>query len=118
MMIFRQLFDPQSSTYLPSRRRPHQEAVLIDPVFEHVSRDSALLVELGLRLVCTLDTHVHADHVTGAWMMKQRFGSTLAMPKDSGAEGADRYLAHGDRVEFGRTPSQGSCNAGPHFQAA
>jgi sulfur dioxygenase len=102
MMIFRQLFDPQSSTYtylLADDRS--KEAVLIDPVFEHVARDSALLVELGLRLVCTIDTHIHADHVTGAWMMKQRFGSTLAMPKDSGAEGADRYLAHGDRVEFG-----------------
>jgi glyoxylase-like metal-dependent hydrolase (beta-lactamase superfamily II)/rhodanese-related sulfurtransferase len=102
MMIFRQSFDPQSSayTYLLGDNRS-KEAVLIDPVFEHVSRDSALLVELGLRLVCTLDTHIHADHVTGAWMMKQRFGSTLCMPKESGAKGADRYLAHGERVAFG-----------------
>ena len=101
-IIFRQLFDPQSSTYtylLGDNRT--KEAVLIDPVFEHVSRDAALLVELGLRLVCTLDTHVHADHVTGAWMMKQKLGSIIAMPAESGAQGADRYLAHGDRVAFG-----------------
>src|SRR4051812_7857531 len=93
MLIFRQLFDPQSSTYtylLGDDRA--KEAVLIDPVFEHVSRDSALLVELGLRPVATLETHVHADHVTGAWMMKQKFGSVIAVPAQSGSEGADRYL--------------------------
>ena len=102
MLIFRQLFDPQSSTYtylLGDGRA--KEAVLIDPVFELAPRDAALLVELGLKLVCTLETHVHADHVTGAWMMKRRFGSQIALSADSGAEGADRYLAHGDRVAFG-----------------
>ncbi len=102
MLIFRQLFDPQSSTYtylLADGRAG--EAVLIDPVFELAPRDSALLVELGLGLVCTLETHVHADHVTGAAMMKRRFGSAIALSADSGAEGADRYLAHGDRVQFG-----------------
>ena len=102
MLIFRQLFDPQSSTYtylLGDGRA--KEAVLIDPVFELAPRDAALLVELGLNLVCTLDTHIHADHVTGAWMMKRRFGSQIVLSADSGAEGADRYLAHGDRVAFG-----------------
>jgi glyoxylase-like metal-dependent hydrolase (beta-lactamase superfamily II)/rhodanese-related sulfurtransferase len=102
MLIFRQLFDPQSSTYtylLGDART--KEAVLIDSVFEHVSRDSALLVELGLRLVATLDTHIHADHVTGAWMMKQKFGSALMMPAGSGADCADRFLSHGDRIAFG-----------------
>ena len=68
MLIFRQLLDPQSSTYTyllgddESRR-----AVLIDPVFEQVGRDAALIEELGLELDYTLDTHVHADHVTGAY---------------------------------------------------
>ncbi len=71
MLIFRQLFDPQSSTYsylLADRRS--REAVLIDPVFEQARRDAALIQELGLKLVATLDTHVHADHVTGAWLLK------------------------------------------------
>ncbi|MBN9556247.1 MAG: MBL fold metallo-hydrolase, partial [Alphaproteobacteria bacterium] len=102
-MIFRQLFDPQSSTYtylLGDSRSG--EAVLIDPVFEQVRRDSALLGELGLTLRFTLDTHVHADHVTGAWLLRQRTGSRIAISQDSGAEGADLYLSHGGRVEFGQ----------------
>lgn len=102
MLIFRQLFDPQSSTYtylLGDTRRG--EALLIDPVFEQVRRDTALLRELGLRLVATLETHVHADHVTGGWLLKQQSGSAIALSAESGAEGADRYLAHGDRVGFG-----------------
>ena len=93
-MIFRQLFDPQSSTYsyLLADERTH-EAVLIDPVFEQARRDRALIAELGLKLLTTLETHVHADHVTGAWLHKQRLGSRIAL---SGASGA-----HGDRVAFG-----------------
>ena len=102
MLIFRQLFDAKSSTYtylLGDGRA--KEAVLIDSVFELASRDAALLVELDLKLVCTLETHVHADHVTAASMMKRRFGSAIAVPADSGIKGADRYLARGDRVELG-----------------
>ena len=102
MLIFRQLFDPQSSTYtylLGDARA--KEAVLIDTVFELAARDGALLAELDLKLVATLETHVHADHITAATLLKRRFGSAIAVPADSGAEGADRYLAHGDRVEFG-----------------
>ena len=75
--------------------------MLIDPVFEQARRDAALIQELGLKLVAALDTHVHADHVTGAWLFKQRCGSEIAIGTASGAAGADRYLAHGDRVPFG-----------------
>jgi glyoxylase-like metal-dependent hydrolase (beta-lactamase superfamily II)/rhodanese-related sulfurtransferase len=102
MLIFRQLFDPQSSTYtylLGDARGG--EAVLIDPVFEQVRRDAALVSELGLKLIATLETHVHADHVTGAWLLKGQFGSEIILSSASGAEGADRYLAHGERVKFG-----------------
>jgi len=102
MLIFRQLFDPQSSTYTyllgDGRSR---EAVLIDPVFEQSRRDEALLRELELKLVATLETHVHADHVTGAWLLKQETGSQIVLSAESGAEGADRMLRHGDRVAFG-----------------
>ncbi len=101
-MIFRQLFDPQSSTYsylLGDERSG--EALLIDPVFEQARRDRALIAELGLTLRHTLETHVHADHVTGAWLLKQRLGSRIALCALSGAAGADVALAHGDRVPFG-----------------
>lgn len=101
-MIFRQLFDPQSSTYsylLADERSG--EAVLIDPVFEQARRDRALLAELGLKLQCTLETHVHADHVTGAWLLKQQLNSRIVLSALSGAQGADVPLAHGDRVPFG-----------------
>jgi sulfur dioxygenase len=103
MLVFRQLFDQQSSTYTYLLADPGaREAVLIDPVFEQAQRDAALVAELGLKLRWTIETHVHADHVTGAWLHKQRLGSRIAISKASGAEGADRYLAPGDRVEFGR----------------
>jgi sulfur dioxygenase len=101
-MIFRQLFDPQSSTYsylLADEKSG--EAVLIDPVFEQARRDRALLAELGVTLRYTLETHVHADHVTGAWLLKQRLGSRIALSAASSAEGIDVPLAHGDRVPFG-----------------
>jgi sulfur dioxygenase len=102
-LIFRQLFDPQSSTYtylLADAAK--REAVLIDPVLEHARRDAALIEELGLKLLWTLETHVHADHVTGASLLRQSLGSKIALAKDSGAEGGDRYLADGDTVVFGK----------------
>jgi sulfur dioxygenase len=103
MLVFRQLFDPTSSTYTYLLGcSTSKEAVLIDSVFEQVRRDAALIDELGLKLVCTLETHVHADHVTGAWLLKQRFGSEIALSGQSGASGADRLLIDGDRVTFGR----------------
>lgn len=101
-MIFRQLFDAQSSTYTyllaDSATR---EAVLIDPVFEHARRDAALIEELCLTLLFTLETHVHADHVTSAWLLKQRLGSRIALSRESLARGADRYLGDGEIIAFG-----------------
>ena len=102
MLVFRQLFDPLSSTYtylLADRKSG--EAVVIDPVFDQVRRDAALIAELGLRLVYALETHVHADHVTGAWLLKQRTGCRIAVSADSGAQGADRYLVADDVIAFG-----------------
>jgi sulfur dioxygenase len=100
VLIFRQLFDPSSSTYT-YLLGDGGEAVLIDPVFENALRDVALLRELGLRLVATLDTHVHADHVTGAWLLKQRCGSRILLSEAAQAANVDQPLCHGDRVAFG-----------------
>ncbi len=102
MLIFRQLFDTTSSTYTYLLGDAAAgEAVLIDPVFEHVQRDTALLRELGLRLVATLDTHVHADHVTAAWLLQQRVGSRILLAGAATAVNVDQPLQHGDRVAFG-----------------
>src|SRR5687768_1093960 len=85
-VIFRQLFDPQSSTYTYLLADPgSREAVLIDPVFEQARRDAALIDELGLKLAWTLETHVHADHVTGAWLLREKLGSRIALSGQSGA---------------------------------
>jgi glyoxylase-like metal-dependent hydrolase (beta-lactamase superfamily II)/rhodanese-related sulfurtransferase len=103
LMVFRQLFDQQSSTYTYLLADPaSRAAVLIDPVFEQARRDSALVEELGLKLAWTLETHVHADHVTGAWLLKERLGSRIAVSQASGAEGADRLLNHKDTISFGK----------------
>jgi sulfur dioxygenase len=101
-MIFRQLFDPQSSTftYLLADEST-REAVLIDPVFEQARRDAALLSELGAKLRWTLETHIHADHVTGAWVLKHRLGSSIGVGAATGAKGADRYLEDGDEILLG-----------------
>jgi glyoxylase-like metal-dependent hydrolase (beta-lactamase superfamily II)/rhodanese-related sulfurtransferase len=102
MLLFRQLFDPASSTYtylladLAAR-----QALLIDPVFEQAQRDSALLREFGLKLRATVDTHVHADHITAAWRLKQLHASDIIVGAHTGASKADRSVAHGETIEFG-----------------
>lgn len=102
-MIFRQLFDQQSSTYTYLLAdAASREALLIDPVFEQARRDVALVEELGLKLRWTLETHVHADHVTGAWLLRERLGSRIAICAAAGAEGADRYLQHAERIQCGK----------------
>ena len=102
-MIFRQLFDPVSSTYTYILGDSvSREAIIIDPVFEQVRREIALLSELGLKLVVSLDTHVHADHVTGAWLLSKRLGSRIALSENGGAQGVDIPLKTGSRVSFGK----------------
>lgn len=101
-MIFRQLFDQVSNTYsylLADAQT--REAVLIDSVFEQHVRDAALIRELGLKLLCTLDTHCHADHVTGGWLMKAALGSKIGLSPAYHATNVELPLVHGDTVRFG-----------------
>ena len=101
-MLFRQLFDPQSSTYTYLLADEETgEAILIDPVYEQARRDGALLAELGLTLLYTLETHVHADHVTGGWLLRQSTGSKFGLSANSGAVGVDLLLNHGEQINFG-----------------
>lgn len=101
-MVFRQLFDPASSTYTYLLAdEATREAVLIDPVKEYAERDQALLATLGLELKYILETHVHADHITGASALKATTGAETVVPLDCGASGFDRTLVDGDQVRFG-----------------
>ena len=101
-MTFRQLFDAQSSTYTYLLGDAASgEAVLIDPVLEQVRRDLGIVRDLGLKLVATIDTHVHADHVTGAAALRQRTHAQVLVAKAANAQGADRLLEDGDTVPFG-----------------
>lgn len=101
-MIFRQLIDVESSTlsYLLADEAT-RDAVLIDCVFEQHLRDLALIRELDLNLRYTLETHVHADHVTGAWLFKRAVGSRIAAGSKAGALGADHALVHGESLCVG-----------------
>ena len=101
-MIFRQLFEPISSayTYLIGCDET-REAALIDPVLETVDRDLALLRELGLALKYTLETHIHADHVTGADRLRDATGSKVAVPQESGARQVDVAVREGEPIMVG-----------------
>jgi sulfur dioxygenase len=101
-VILCQLFDQTSSTYSYLLADDvTREAVFIDPVFEQHTRDAALIRELELKLLATLETHCHADHVTGAWLMKVALGSQIGLSPQYGAVNVDRPLVHGETVRFG-----------------
>jgi glyoxylase-like metal-dependent hydrolase (beta-lactamase superfamily II)/rhodanese-related sulfurtransferase len=98
-MIFRQLFDSTSSTYsylIASRRGA--EALIIDPVLEKVDRYIQLLNELDLRLVKAVDTHLHADHITGLAELRDRTHCITAMGEQTKADVVSMRLADGDRL--------------------
>ncbi|MDQ3031199.1 MAG: MBL fold metallo-hydrolase [Myxococcota bacterium] len=102
-MLFRQLFDLESSTYTYLLADEEtREAVIIDPVLEQVDRDLGLIDELGLRLVYALDTHVHADHVTGVGTIRERTGAKGVLSERAGVGCADVYVKQEDRLRFGR----------------
>ncbi len=101
-MDLQQLFDPESSTYTYMLSDPTtREAVIIDPVLGQSERDLAILREQGLKLTWVLDTHVHADHVTGANALKAATGATIAVGRACEACGYDRNLEDRDVIDFG-----------------
>ena len=101
-LLFRQLFDADTGTftYLLADVSSRQ-GVLIDPVFEQHPRDLSLVQELGIDLVASIDTHAHADHVTGSWLMHEATGCAIGLAAVAGAEHVTLPLVHGDRVDFG-----------------
>jgi len=100
-MIFRQLFDSTSGTYtyiLASR--PGGEALIIDPVLEKVDRYLQLIRELDLKLVKAVDTHLHADHITGLGALHDRTHCITVMGEQTHADVVSMRVAEGDRVEI------------------
>ena len=97
-----QLFDPASSsyTYLVFDEAT-REAVIIDPVDEQLARDLAVLREHGLKLMWTLETHAHADHITSAGLLAEHAGARTAAPEGCGIGTAAVQLKHGDVLRFG-----------------
>ncbi|CAH3172420.1 unnamed protein product [Porites lobata] len=99
--IFRQLFDLESYTYTYLLGCPKtRAAVIIDPVDTQAERDVRILKELDLKLIYAMNTHVHADHVTGTGILKSLTGCKSVISKLSGAK-ADVFVHEGDTVDFG-----------------
>lgn len=101
-MIFRQLFDPETSTYSYLLGCDYtRKAFLIDPVAGDVDQYIQLLEDTDLTLLYTLETHVHADHVTGAGALRQHIGSKSAVHRDAGAMCADLLVTDGVWLQVG-----------------
>lgn len=101
-MLFRQLFDPESSTYTYLiANEISKEAILVDPVLEQVERDRKLLSELGLTLRCCLETHIHADHITGTAQLRATAHCLGGVPENAHAACADFSLKDWETLTLG-----------------
>jgi glyoxylase-like metal-dependent hydrolase (beta-lactamase superfamily II) len=100
-MIFRQLFDSTSSTYTYVLASRHGgEALIVDPVLEKVDRYIQLLKELDLRLIKAIDTHLHADHITGLEALRERTHCITVMGEQTKADVVSIRVSDADRVEI------------------
>ncbi|TAE58922.1 MAG: MBL fold metallo-hydrolase [Nostocales cyanobacterium] len=101
-MLFRQLFDTDSSTYtyLVADLQT-KAAVLVDPVLEKTERDLQLIRELGLTLRYCLETHIHADHITGTGKLRELTGCLGVVPENAPASCADQQLQDGEILQLG-----------------
>nr|XP_019612157.1 PREDICTED: persulfide dioxygenase ETHE1, mitochondrial isoform X2 [Rhinolophus sinicus] len=102
-ILLRQMFEPKSCTYTYLLGdRASREAILIDPVLETAPRDAQLVRELGLRLLYAVNTHCHADHVTGSGLLRSLLpGCQSVISRLSGAQ-ADLHIEDGQSIHFGR----------------
>ncbi|KAH9723632.1 persulfide dioxygenase ETHE1-like [Citrus sinensis] len=103
-LLFRQTFEKESSTYtylLADVNHPDKPALLIDPVDKTVDRDLNVIKELGLKLVYAMNTHVHADHVTGTGLIKSKVPGVKSIISKASGSKADLHVEHGDKVSFG-----------------
>ena len=100
-LIFRQLYDNLSSTYTYLISSGHgREAIIIDPVIENVNRYIKLLDELDLKLVKVIDTHVHADHISGIAELREKFNCITIMGEHTKADIASMKISEGEEVSI------------------
>lgn len=100
--IFRQLFDYKSFTYtFLLADADSMEGVIIDPVLENVKRDLKIIKDLGVKLLAAMNTHVHADHITGSGIIKKEIDSCYSFISTESQAKADKYFNHGDQIKFG-----------------
>lgn len=101
-MIFRQLFEPVSCTYSYLLACPDTGiCAIIDPVIDTVERDLQVIQDLGLTLAYTIDTHIHADHLTGAFKLKRLVGSRICNPAMDRLPCTDVGLREGESLRIG-----------------
>jgi glyoxylase-like metal-dependent hydrolase (beta-lactamase superfamily II)/rhodanese-related sulfurtransferase len=102
IMIFKQLFDQATWTYTYLIADPlSKEALFIDPVNTHIDEYVELLEQQGLKLKYSLETHVHADHITASGLLRQRLGAQTAVSQLCGAESADIQIQEGEIFTLG-----------------
>ena len=112
-MLLRQLFDGKSCTYTYLLGdRDSLESVIIDPVLDLADRDIKLAQELNLKIKYILETHIHADHITGAGKIKSVFDSQLVLGEESTHPQADILLKDGDMINFGKFQIKGIATPG------
>lgn len=112
-MLFRQLFDKETSTYTYLIADPEtREALLVDPVLEEVKRDHQLLNELNLNLKYCLETHIHADHITGTGQLRQTTGCLGVVPANAHAPCANRLIQSGEILQLGSVPVEAIATPG------
>ena len=101
-MIFQQLFDPVTSTYTYLLADPDsKDGVIIDSVLEHFNRDFSIIQDLGINLKWILETHVHADHVTGASSLRDKTWAKVGFGKETRVTCADQLFEDGDIISAG-----------------
>lgn len=111
--IFRQLLEYKSFTYTYLLADPEtKEAILIDPVLETVDRDVKLVGDMGLTLKYGVNTHVHADHITGTGKIKEKIPTCKSVISAAGKAKADVLLKEGDKIKFGRFELEARSTAG------
>ncbi|KAI5067162.1 hypothetical protein GOP47_0017690 [Adiantum capillus-veneris] len=103
-LLFRQLFEKESSTYtylLADLAHPDKPAVLVDPVDQTVDRDLNLVKQLGLKLIYAMNTHVHADHITGTGLIKKQMPNVRSLISRASCAKADIFVDPGEKIHVG-----------------